>query len=248
MIYITGDTHGQFTRIIDFCEKMNTSKQDILIILGDAGINFSGGNIDAYKKQILNSLPITIFAIHGNHEMRPYTIPSYKEISWHNGIIYCEQEYPNILFAKDGEIYDLDGKQTIVIGGAYSVDKNIRLSHGYGWWENEQPSKEIKDYVERQLASTDWKIDVVLSHTSPLKYEPVEMFISGIDQSKVDKSTEIWLDKIEDKLSYQKWYCGHYHTEKKIDNLEIMFHNYDEFCAGLNYQKDLDEERGEYYE
>ena len=47
-----------------------------------------------------------------------------------------------------------------------------------------------------------------------------------MDQSKVDKSTEIWLDSIEDKLTYRKWYCGHYHTEKKTDRLQIMFNDY----------------------
>jgi 3-oxoacid CoA-transferase subunit A len=83
--------------------------------------------------------------------------------------------------------------------------------------------------VERQLSVVNWKVDVVLSHTTPLKYEPVEVFMAGIDQSKVDKSTEIWLDEIEERLSYKKWYCGHYHTKKKIDRLEIMFENFDEF-------------------
>lgn len=72
---------------------------------------------------------------------------------------------------------------------------------------------------------------VVLSHTTPLKYEPVEVFLKGIDLSKVDKSTEDWLDGIEARLEYEKWYCGHYHTEKKIDRVEIMFENYDVFCG-----------------
>ena len=54
-----------------------------------------------------------------------------------------------------------------------------------------------------------------------------------VDQSRVDKSTEVWLDGIEDRLEYKKWYCGHYHTEKKIDKLEIMFENFDEFCSGV---------------
>ena len=50
--------------------------------------------------------------------------------------------------------------------------------------------------------------------------------MSGVDQSSVDKSTEIWLDGIEDRLEYKKWYCGYYHTEKKIDKLEMMFENF----------------------
>ena len=126
-------------------------------------------------------------------------------------------------------MFELYGKKAIVMGGAYSVDKMIRLMYGYGCWPDEQPSEDIKKDVERKLDELGWKVDVVLSHTTPLKYEPVEVFLKGIDQSKVDKSTEEWLDGIEEKLDYGKWYCGHYHTEKKIDRVEIMFENFEEF-------------------
>ena len=177
-----------------------------MIILGDAGINFSGPRYDRLKKRQLEELPITIFAIHGNHEQRPFTIESYKEQVWNGGMVYYEEEFPSILFAKDGVVYNLNGLKTIVMGGAYSIDKAYRLAYGYGWWEDEQPSDEIKKYVEEQLEREAWDVDVVLSHTTPLKYEPVEVFMSGVDQSKVDKSTENWLDKIEDRLSYKKWY------------------------------------------
>ncbi|NCC08420.1 MAG: hypothetical protein EOM30_10405 [Clostridia bacterium] len=115
------------------------------------------------------------------------------------------------------------------LGGAYSVDKYYRLMRGWHWFENEQPSPEIKAFVEKQLAGRGNKIDVVLSHTAPLKYEPTEVFIQGFDQSGVDKSTEKWLDDIETKLNYKKWYCGHYHTAKKIDKLQLMFKNIDTF-------------------
>ena len=229
MIYITGDTHGAFNRIIDFCERIGTTKEDIMIILGDAGINYHLNDRDERLKEKLDDVPITIFCIHGNHEQRPYAIGGYEEMEWHGGIVYMEPKHPSILFAKDGEIYDLNGKKAIAIGGAYSVDKYYCIPRYMPWYDNEQPSDEIKQYVESQLASIDWKIDYVLSHTTPLKYEPVEVFLSCIDQSSVDKSTEEWLDEIEDKLDYEKWYCGHYHTMKKIDKIEIMFENYDSF-------------------
>ena len=152
--------------------------------------------------------------IHGNHEQRPATIPSYTEQEWHGGIVYVEEQFPSILFAKDGEVYDLNGMRAIVIGGAYSIDWMLRIP-GQSWWPDEQPSDEVKALVEQKLNQLGWKVDVVLSHTVPLKYEPIEIFISGIDQSKVDKSTEQWLDSIEDRLQYNKWYVGHYHTNKK---------------------------------
>ena len=26
-------------------------------------------------------------------------------------------------------------------------------------------------------------------------------------------------------IEYKKWYCGHWHIEKKIDRLEFLYHN-----------------------
>lgn len=229
MIFITGDTHGDFRRVARFCRKMPTEKEDVLIILGDAGINYYGGKRDKKTKKFLESLSITIFAIHGNHEMRPQAIPTYHETEWCGGTVFMEEDYPHILFAKDGELYNLGGQQTFVIGGAYSVDKAYRLLHGYNWWPDEQPSDEIKRRVEEKLERLNWNVDVVLTHTAPLRYEPVEVFLPGLNQNMVDKSTERWLGEIEEKLNYEKWYCGHYHTAKKIDKIEFMFDNVDEF-------------------
>lgn len=221
MIYITGDTHSDFSRIKAFCKDYDTTNDDVIVILGDAGINYYRGAKDIKLKYALSNLPITIFCIHGNHEIRPHTIVSYDKMKWNEGMVYYENAYPNILFAVDGEIYKLNNKQCIAIGGAYSVDKDYRLMMGYGWWEDEQPSNEIKQTVEKVLLENT--VDIVLSHTCPLKYEPIEVFLSFIDQSTVDKSTEEWLDKIEESITYEKWYCGHYHTSKRIDKMQFMF-------------------------
>lgn len=223
MIYITGDTHGRFSRILKFCEEHETTVDDILIILGDAGINYWEDSRDTRLKKKLAQLPITIFCIYGNHEQRPEKIETYKYQEWQGGLVLYEKDYPNIKFAVDSEIYQLNGKEYIAIGGAYSVDKFYRLAKGYKWFEDEQPCEDVKEAVEFQLESQENQIYGVLSHTCPLKYEPVEVFLPGIDQSSVDKSTEEWLDMIEDSLNYDKWYCGHYHTDKSIDKLRFMF-------------------------
>ena len=226
MIYLTGDTHGDFRRVAAFCDKAGTTKDDILIVLGDAGLNFQGNPRDKHLKQAVSELPVTLFCIHGNHEKRPESIGTYKETAWHGCKAYVEPEFPSLIFAKDGEIYDFDGKRCIVIGGAYSVDKPIRLLNHFGWWPDEQPSEEIKRHVEAQLDAVGWKVDIVFSHTCPSKYVPTEVFLPGVDQSGVDNSTEIWLNGIEDKLTYSRWYCGHWHTEKTIDKLRFMFNDF----------------------
>ena len=229
MVYITGDIHGSIEPVYDLYVRHQPTPDDIIVLLGDTGINYTGKMRDRLMKQDLSEINVTLFCIHGNHEMRPGTLPCYHTEEWNGGQVYVEDAYPNLLFAIDGEVYDLGGIETLVIGGAYSIDKFYRLAYGYGWWPDEQPSPAIKEKVEQVLDAHEWKVDAVLSHTTPLKYEPVEMFLSGVDQSKVDKSTEEWLDTIEDRLDYKHWYCGHYHTDKKVDRLSIMFESVEEY-------------------
>lgn len=126
-------------------------------------------------------------------------------------------------WTKDGEIYDLEGRSAVAIGGAYSADKWFRLRRGYAWFPDEQPSAEIKAQVEKKLAEVGWKIDLVLSHTCPHRFIPTEAFLSGINQSTVDNSTELWLGSIEEKLQYSAWYCGHWHIEKRIEKIHFLF-------------------------
>ena len=229
MIYITGDKHGDFREIFYFCYENRTTLDDIMIILGDAGINYYANEKDYILKNSLLQYPITFFCIHGNHEERPENIKTYKTKRFHDGVVYYEEDYPNILFAKDGEVYNFNNHKVLVIGGAYSVDKYFRLERGYNWYESEQPNEETKKFVISKLKSMDNKVDIILSHTCPYKYLPREMFLEGIDQSTVDNSTEYFLDEIEQITNYKIWYCGHYHTDKTVDKTVFMFHNIEKF-------------------
>lgn len=229
MIYITGDKHADFKDVFYFCYANKTTIKDTLIVLGDAGINYYTNEKDYMLKNSLLQYPITFFCIHGNHEERPENIKSYKTKEFHNGIVYYEEDYPNILFAKDGEVYDFNNHKVLVIGGAYSVDKHFRLAMGYNWYESEQPNEKIKIKVKNTLKKLNNKVDIILSHTCPYKYLPREMFLAGIDQSTVDYSTEYFLDEIEESTNYNLWYCGHYHTDKRVDRIIFMFHKIEEF-------------------
>lgn len=225
MIYLTGDAHGSFRRIGAFCREAKTSRDDVLVLLGDAGINYFGGQRDAWNKVYLSELPVTLLCVHGNHERRAETIPSYKERPWRGGAVYAEDAYPNLLFARDGDVYDLEGTRALVIGGAYSVDAEFRIPFR-DWWPDEQPSAAVRARVEQKLDAIGWKVDAVLTHTAPLRYEPTEAFLPGIDPATVDKSTERWLDAIERRLAYAQWFCGHYHVQKTVDRLRILYEDW----------------------
>lgn len=217
MIYITGDTHRDFSRFYS----LKSKEDDMLIVLGDIGINYYLNEEDKNCKEYLKKLKLKLFCVRGNHEERPDNISTYKEVEMFGGEVFIEEEYPNLIFAKDGETYNIDGKKILVIGGAYSVDKQYRLLHGYKWFKGEQLTKKEMDTILEKVKGKHF--DIVLTHTCPYKYEPREVFMQGLDQSKVDKSMEHFLDEIEENISYDKWYCGHYHTEKQVDKLEFMF-------------------------
>ncbi len=225
-IYLTGDTHGRFERIECFCKDNDTTPYDLLIILGDAGINYYGGHRDKKLKQYIASMPITLLCVHGNHERRPTAGLGYEKAQRFSGEVMVQPEFPNQLFALDGEVYKLNGQSCIAIGGAYSIDKEYRLMRGGGWWPDEQPSAAIKRKVESVLASRDWHVDIVLSHTTPLSLEPREVFLPFIDQSTVDTSTDEWLDGIERRLDLKRRYAGHFHTVKETGKLRLMYQDY----------------------
>ncbi len=231
MIYITGDTHRDFSGL--YSKAFN--KDDMLIILGDAGINYYLNEEDRKFKEHLSRLNIKLFCIQGNHEERPENISSYKEVDMFGGKVLIEYDFPNLIFAKNGEIYNIDNKRVLVIGGAYSVDKDYRLMYGHQWFKDEQLSESEKEMILNKFKGKN--INIILSHTCPKKYEPTEVFMSGIDQSKVDKSMEEFLDKLEENIDYDKWYCGHYHTEKQINKLEFMFGRIKVFNKNEYYPK-----------
>lgn len=118
MLLHYGDTHKKFDRVETFCQDQHTTPDDVMIILGDSGINYWLSPKDEKLKERVNRIPITFFCIHGNHEGRPWESPAV--ISWCHGWRSCIQrrKIPNILFAKDGEIYDFNGKSVMPIGGA----------------------------------------------------------------------------------------------------------------------------------
>lgn len=237
MVYVTGDVHGYFGRIVRFCEGLPAPcRDDVLVLLGDVSANFwcdGPGGLDARVRAALGNLPLTVLCVHGNHEARPAPELGYRERPWRGGTVFCDEREPGLLFAKDGSVFNLEGRACLVAGGAYSVDKRFRLEDGRHWFADEQPGPAERAAVERACEERGWKIDCVFSHTAPLRYRPTEAFMASICQDEVDVSTEEWLEYLEGRLDYRLWLCGHFHVDKEVvPGMRVLFKQVVELATG----------------
>lgn len=208
---ITGDTHRVFTRFKGLDEKIG--EEFAVIILGDAGINYCLDERDIQFKKSLKKYNCVFYCVRGNHEERPENcgIPLVWDVNV-MGEVYCEKEYPYIRYFKDGGVYKIDGKDVLVIGGAYSIDKEYRIQWGSGWFEAEQLTADEKETIFEKVKGRHF--DVVLTHTCPDEWEPIDLFLPYIDQSKVDKRMEFFLKVIKNNITFDLWCFGHYHADR----------------------------------
>ena len=227
-IFVTGDTHADFRDLITRSIRYNITDRDLLIILGDVGINYFGDWRDQRDKDELAMIPATILCIHGNHELRP-TSPEvaelYHPIQWMGDTAYVEDIYPRFIMAEDGARYHINGRDFLVIGGAYSVDKSYRLRMGYRWFSDEQLTAAEMDVIRQKVRDHGSCEDIILAHTCPYDQRPVDCFLAGVNQSDVDNTMEHFLQEIVDTADYNAFYCGHWHTEKQDGKLRILFHD-----------------------
>lgn len=182
-------------------------------------MNFYLNKTDSKNKKDINSRHYYIYCVRGNHEARPVDIPGMRleydeQVS---GYVYMENNFPYIRYLVDGADYVIDGKRTLVIGGAYSVDKYYRLARfpkdakWTGWFENEQLNKQERELIQSFVEGE--RYDIVLTHTCPRSWQPTELFIKKLPLALVDNSMEDWLDELKDKFSWSTWFYGHYHAD-----------------------------------
>ena len=219
--WVTGDTHGDFSRFYKLNEAVPKDEVWGVIILGDAGLNFWLNKRDKKNKyRICNKYSkLRFYCVRGNHEARPEDIEDMEKI-WDDEVndeVYWEPQYPHIKYFIDGFEYNINGYKILVCGGAYSVDKYWRLEKqaaGFysGWFANEQLSEEERNLIMSLVKGH--RYDLILAHTCPYEWMPRDLFLSCVDQSTVDNSMELWLGELLQKCSWGVFLCGHYHDDR----------------------------------
>ena len=242
---LTGDTHGKVADRLANIPDTYKPEETAIIILGDSGFNFWLNNTDRYTKKAASKFGYTIYCVRGNHEERPSNIEGMELIYDNNvkNMVWTENEFPLIRYFCEGATYFINGYTALPIGGAYSVDKEYRLARAglteetndpkkSGWFQSEQLTAKEMALIDR--ATANQKYDFVFTHTCPYSWEPCDLFLSFIDQSKVDNTMEKWLDELKESFDWGVWCFGHFHADRterecveqfyyRIENIEDIW-------------------------
>lgn len=246
-VYATGDIHGNVQPIIARIRIAGVGEGDTMILLGDNGLNFHGYEIDNGKKNgLVRKTKCDYFVIRGNHDERPEDvlilpenmvavtgnyngeyIPYAHYETYFGNRVMVEDKYPQIKYAIDGLIYDINGYKTMVIGGGYSVDKFYRLQNNWHWVENEMLSENEMETIWSNFESNH--VDIILSHVAPRAFEPWVRKTFADEWNlptwfSVDHTMENWMDKFLWSRNNEivLWYFAHYHADFNCGDIGVM--------------------------
>lgn len=241
-IYITGDKHGNLNDIRSFVRRTRTSKDEtLLIIAGDAGFNYKVYKDEdgLYKDDgsglmqgIISNMPLTIAVIQGNHEAPAWFCEGFKEVDFAGDRAYWNSEYPNIYYLENGHVYNFNGQEYLVMGGAYTIDKpcrsvptkNHRGHYGY-WFPEEQMTDDEFVRAWSEMEKRNYRIHGVLTHTCPYEKRPQDLFLKVPKGFAIDNRMEHKFSKFMQKLTYDVWYFGHFHGDFNIDSKhKLVYH------------------------
>lgn len=205
MIYVTGDTHGEQNRILEFYDLLQPG--DYVIVCGDWGYLFLN---DYYENKLLDEIeqqPWTMLFVDGNHENHP-AIHQYPTEIWNGGKIHRIRN--NIIHLCRGQVFLIENKKFFTFGGAYSIDKPFRRE-GYSWWPEEMPTDAEFVEANKNLDAHNRKVDYILTHTAPEKV----LYYFRLNHSR-EKPLNNFLQYISESVSFQHWFMGHLHKEEDI--------------------------------
>ena len=234
-VLITGDTHSRVVDRLSYI-KYNMPEYEpektAVIVLGDLGLNFFLNKRDHTHKAEASQYGYTIYAVRGNHEARPSEKLGMRLTydTFVNGVVWVEDEFPLIRYFTDWGIYNILGNRTLIIGGAYSVDKFYRLANHWTWFADEQLTQWEMDACYRNAIEYPY-FDLVLSHTCFYSGMPRDAFLPGIDQTTVDNSMELFMEKLKEKITFSLWLWGHYHLDRiELPYCEIFYQEVEDLC------------------
>lgn len=206
MIYVTGDTHGDISRFDDPILK-KVKKDDTLIICGDFGFIWEGGEQEQKVLEKLGKKKYQILFVDGAHENYDL-LDQYPEEEYCGGKVHhiCG----NLYHLMRGQIYALEGKKILAFGGGESPDREVRMEVGK-WWARQIPSiQEMRTAVDN-LNKVNRDVDYIITHEPPISVR------NTLDsKGNYVSALEAFLEELSKEVKYKKWFFGCMHADRKI--------------------------------
>lgn len=248
MIYITGDTHADFTRFStkNFPEQKEMTRDDYVIVCGDFGGIWSFGKStkeETYWMDWLYAKPFTLLFVDGNHENFD-RLNQFPVVNFYRGKAHKIRN--NIYHLMRGYVFNLQGKSFFAFGGASSHDiqdgildpndyksarelvadykyrtlkgEMLRINH-VSWWDRELPDQTEMGRGFRELNKVNNNVDFVISHSLP------QTVCGALGYTKPDTVTRYFDDLLEAGLTFGDWFSGHYHKETDVGRYHIRYHS-----------------------
>ena len=237
-IFITGDTHGDFSRLLPaaFYEQRDLTKEDYLILCGDFGGVWDGGDAEQQWLDWLETRSFTTLFVSGNHENYDL-LRNYPISQWHGGLVQAIR--PSVLHLMRGQLYNICGKRIFTMGGASSHDirdgilepdnpdyeRKLRQLNAAGalyrvnhrsWWKEELPGEDEYRTAREALDKTGWDLDYIITHCAP-----TSIALMGSRHNEADRLTD-FLQEVQERAKYHYWLFGHYHDNNAIDEKHIL--------------------------
>ena len=137
MIFVTGDTHGIYSRFDD-PRLRRLGKGDTLIICGDFGFLWNGSKEEINILKKLSKKKYNICFVDGTHENFEL-LSKLKIKKWNGGKVHHIAS--NIFHLMRGQIFTIEDVKIFTMGGGESPDLEYRLEET-SWYKYEIPSKE----------------------------------------------------------------------------------------------------------
>lgn len=203
MLYVTGDLHGDVSRL---ARTRKLKKGDTLLVLGDFGVLWYGDKRDDKLLNWLKRRKYTILFLDGVHEN--YTLLDAVEQADFGGAP-AGKLADNIFHLRRGEIYKIEGKTVFAFGGGDAENEWEFRADTHS--EREMPSGDEMSRGYENLAAADNKVDIMATHSPSGK---TNGYFSRSGEGARLRGVHVYLNRLEDIVTFDHWYFGSLHVDR----------------------------------
>ena len=204
MIYITGDLHGDLSRLKSK-EVRRLRKGDTLIVCGDFGFVWDNSPKEARILKWIGKRRYNLLFVEGSHD-NISLLGTYPQVEWQGG--KTREISGRLRMLCRGETFEVEGKTLFAFGGGGAQDDAaLDVNDEVGVL----PSPEEIENGRRNLDRAGFSVDYIITH------RPSRKIAQFLEMGKTSANVlDAFLDEVREKCSYKRWFFGCIHKNKPV--------------------------------